>query len=57
MYKNPYEIRLCYLISVSLKAQRAGVAKKRTAKISNDHFRSFNTFFSVCRSKKDTRAK
>ena len=44
MYKNPYEIRLCYLISVSLKLQRAGVAKKRTANISNDHFRSLNTF-------------
>ena len=44
MYKNPYEIRLCYLISVSLKLQRAWSGEKSTAKISNDHFRSLNTF-------------
>ena len=52
MYKNPYEIRLCYLISVSLKVQRAGAAKKHTAKISNDHFRSLNTFSPYAASKK-----
>ena len=28
MYKNPYEIRLCYLISVSLKVQRAWCGEK-----------------------------
>ena len=52
MYKNPYEIRLCYLISVSLKLQRAGAAKKHAANISNDHFRSLNTFSPYAAAKK-----
>ncbi|HAD76775.1 MAG TPA: hypothetical protein DCG08_02015 [Dialister sp.] len=52
MYKNPYEIRLCYLISVSLKLQRAWSGEKSTAKISNDHFRSLNTFSPYAAAKK-----
>jgi hypothetical protein len=52
MYKSPYEIRICYLISVSLKLQRAWRGEKSTVKISNDHFRSLNTFSPYAATKK-----